>query len=61
MAPKRRYFTATTKPKFSWIGDEIQPPPHMGSNVIFFNHSTGGATGIWGGEREPVCEVKINK
>ena len=35
MAPKRRYFTATTKPKFSWIGEEIPPPPHMGSNAIF--------------------------
>ena len=60
MAPKRRYFTETTKPKFSWIGDEIQPPPHMGSNVIFLTIPLEAQLG-YGGGREPVCEVKINK
>ena len=50
MAPKRRYFTATTKPKFSWIGEEIQPPPHMGSNVIFLTIPLEVQLGYGGGE-----------
>ncbi|XP_023339635.1 origin recognition complex subunit 1 [Eurytemora carolleeae] len=45
MAPKRRYFTATTKPKFSWIGEEIQPPPHMRKAAVGLKHYKGFSFG----------------